>query len=386
MTAHNPRPAIHRFLKSTIGGLVCRFLGFSSACYAPTAGPMLIVANHNADLDPVFLSMAFREHMYFVASEHIFRWGLWSKLIVALFDPISRSKGMTDARAALQILRRLKSGYNVCLFAEGNRSYSGVTGPVFAATGKLARASRTSLVTYRISGGYLATPRWALTRRRGPVRGELVRVYSPEQLRAMTDEQVNAAIAADLHEDAFERQKQDMQPYTGKRLAEGMEYALYLCPRCGGVGTLHGDGDTLVCSGCGLRARYTEYGFLEGADAPFSTVRDWDVWQDEELSRRMVKAAETPERTVFSDPEQTLFALDQSHGNRRVDAGTLSVSMQALRVGQTAFLLEDIADMAVCGRGKLVLCVGAEQYEISSKPPCCGRKYTAFLQKWRELR
>ena len=26
---------------------------------------------------------------------------------------------------------------------------------------------------------------------------------------------------------------------------------------------------------------------------------------------------------------------------------------------------------------------GAEQYEISSKPPCCGRKYTAFLQKWR---
>ena len=122
MTAHNPRPAIHRFLKSTIGGLVCRFLGFSSACYAPTAGPMLIVANHNADLDPVFLSMAFREHMYFVASEHIFRWGLWSKLIVALFDPISRSKGMTDARAALQILRRLKSGYNVCLFAEGNRS------------------------------------------------------------------------------------------------------------------------------------------------------------------------------------------------------------------------------------------------------------------------
>lgn len=100
MTVHNPQPAIHRFLKSTIGGLVCRFLGFSSACYAPTAGPMLIVANHNADLDPVFLSMAFREHMYFVASEHIFRWGLWSKLIVALFDPISRSKGMTDARGA----------------------------------------------------------------------------------------------------------------------------------------------------------------------------------------------------------------------------------------------------------------------------------------------
>ena len=386
MAARKPQIAIHRFLKCTIGGLACRFLGFSSACYAPAAGPMLIVSNHNADLDPVFLSMAFQEHMYFVASEHIFRWGFWSRLIVALFDPISRSKGMTDARAALQILRRLKNGSNVCLFAEGNRSYSGVTGPIFAATGKLARASRASLVTYRIRGGYLATPRWALTRRHGPVHGELVQVYSPEQLRAMTDEQVNAAIAADLYEDAFERQACDMQPYTGKRLAEGVEYALYLCPCCGGIGTLHGEGDTLVCRGCGLRARYTEYGFFEGEDAPFSNMRDWDAWQDAELSRRMEQAAETPERTFFSDPEQTLLLIDQAHGSRRVDRGTLSVNMRTLSVGKTAFPLENIADMAVCGRGKLVFSSGAEQYEISSKPPCCGRKYTAFLQKWRELR
>ena len=83
MAARKPQIATHRFLKRTIGGLVCRFLGFSSACYAPAAGPMLLVSNHNADLDPVLLSMAFQAQMYFVRKRAYLSWGFWSRLIVA---------------------------------------------------------------------------------------------------------------------------------------------------------------------------------------------------------------------------------------------------------------------------------------------------------------
>ena len=32
---------------------------------------------------------------------------------------------MADAQSAMQILRALRKGHNVCLFAEGNRSFSG---------------------------------------------------------------------------------------------------------------------------------------------------------------------------------------------------------------------------------------------------------------------
>ena len=219
--SHEQYVSIYRFLKRVAGRPLCRLLGFSSACYALPQTPALIVSNHNADFDPVFVAMAFQEHMYFVASEHVFRWGLVSRLLVGLFGPIARRKGMADAQSAMQILRALRKGHNVCLFAEGNRSFSGVTGPVFPATGKLARASRAALVTYHIKGGYLCTPRWALTRRHGRMEGELVHVYSPEELRGMTDEEVNAAIAADLYEDAYDRQREEMRPYPGRRLAEG---------------------------------------------------------------------------------------------------------------------------------------------------------------------
>jgi hypothetical protein len=46
--------------------------------------------------------------MYFVSSEHVFRKGFLSWLLVYLFAPIARVKGMTDATAALNIIRTIK--------------------------------------------------------------------------------------------------------------------------------------------------------------------------------------------------------------------------------------------------------------------------------------
>ena len=377
---------VMRVLKRVLGGPICRALGFCAPVCAPECGPMLVVANHNMDFDPILLSMAFEPYLYFVASEHVFRWGLLSRLLVWAFSPIARMKGTADAQSAVHILRRLRRGYNVCLFAEGDRSFNGVTGPILPATGKLARASRASLVTYRLEGGYLSTPRWAFTRRRGRISGELVHVYSPAQLAAMTDEQVNAAIAADLYEDAFARQQQRRQRFAGRRLAEGLEYALYLCPRCGRAGTLRGAGDRFCCD-CGLSVRYDEYGFFSGEDAPFSTVRDWDAWQRGETKRLAAAARETPDAPVFSDPGQRLLRIDgKRHRAVPVDEGTLSLSLRELRVGGTAFPLERVTDLALCGRARMVFFSGGTQYEISAKPACCGYKYAVLLHEWKGTR
>ena len=169
-----------------------------------------------------------------------------------------------------------------------------------------------------------------------------------------------------------------MQPYTGKRLAEGVEYALYLCPRCGGIGTLHGEGDTLVCSGCGLRARYTEYGFFEGEDAPFSNVRDWDAWQDAELSRRMERAAET-RSDFFSDPEQTLLLIDQAHGSRPRGQGHALGNMRTLSVGKNRIPLKH------CGHGRVrpgqALLSPPRENMRSAATALLWRKYTAIPGK-----
>ena len=47
---------------------------------------------------------------------------------------------------------------NVCVFPEGNRTWDGVTAKFLPSIGKLARSSGASLVTYKLTGGYFASP------------------------------------------------------------------------------------------------------------------------------------------------------------------------------------------------------------------------------------
>ena len=124
---------VYRFCKAALGGALRNIYGFHPEKADVGKGPFLITANHNGELDPALLALSFSEHMYFVSSEHVFRKGFLSWLLVYLFAPIARVKGMTDATAALNIIRAIKRNTNVCLFAEGNRSYNGVTGPIFPA-------------------------------------------------------------------------------------------------------------------------------------------------------------------------------------------------------------------------------------------------------------
>ncbi len=238
---------VFAFCRVMLGGILKRIYRFHPEKAQIGKGPFLITANHNGELDPALLALSFSEHMYFVSSEHVFRKGFISWLLVYFFAPISRVKGMTDATAALNIIRHIKKGTNVCLFAEGNRSYNGVTGPIFPATGKLAKATGAPLVTYRFEGDYLTSPRWSKTTRKGYMRGYVVNVYSPEQLKQMTPEEVNDHIRADIWEDAFERQLKKPYEFKGKELAKVGKRAVFL-PKCGKTGTLHSEGDVFSCT------------------------------------------------------------------------------------------------------------------------------------------
>ena len=131
-------------------------------------GPVLLIPNHVSAWDPLLVAMSLRDkQVYYVASEHIFRLGLVTKLIRWLVDPIPRRKASSGADTVKACLRHLRAGHSVCLFAEGEQSWDGLTQPIFPATGKLAKASGASLVTYRLEGAYLSLPRWGRGIRRG---------------------------------------------------------------------------------------------------------------------------------------------------------------------------------------------------------------------------
>ena len=339
--------------------------------------PYIVLSNHNTDWDPVLVGSAFKKQMYYVASEHIFRRGWISKLLYWLMAPIARTKGSTDGAAAMSILRTLKRGNNVCIFPEGNRSWNGVTGPLHPTTAKIVKASKTALVTFKMTGGYLTSPRWCLSNRRGRMHGRVENVYTAEQIAGMSEEELMSAIERDLYEDAFETQRGEMTPYKGHVIASRLETALYVCPKCGGLCTMHSYDTRFYCSDCGLSVIYNPYGFFENGnnDVTFSTVYEWDVWQEKKL--REMDFSSDP---IFTDEDQTLLEIDGDHTSKVIAEGTMTLHPDRLEIGEFSVKLSDISQMALHGRETIVFSSRGANYEVYSVKSRSGRKYVTVIE------
>jgi len=328
----------------------------------------LLLSNHNTDYDMLFACVVSSRHMFFVASEHIMHMSRFSPLIGWAFAPIVRLKASLAASTVLSVSRTLRRGDNVCMFAEGNRSFDGRTCAILPSTGKLAKASGAALVTYRLEGGYFTSPRWSYTLRRGRVLGRVANVYSSEKLRGMSAEEISAAINADLFEDAYAREASEHIPFKGERLCLGLEHALYICPRCKKLGALHSDGEALRCE-CGLAVTFDEYGTLRGA--PWDNIPSWLDWEKRELAALL----DDPAGYCIADERVTLFSVDDRHVTTPLYLGRMELSGGALRFGERAFALENIGGVSVCQRQLMVLIYGGQHYEFNGEGHFCSLKY-----------
>ena len=341
-------------------------------------GPFLLVSNHVTGWDPLLVGVCLGgRQAYFVASEHIFRLGLLTKVLHWLLAPIPRRKASTGMDTVKACLRHLHAGHSVCLFAEGEQCWDGRTGPIFPATGKLAKSSGAALVTFRLEGSYLSLPRWGKHICRGAVHGHPVGVYSPKELKKLSPQEINALIERDIAEDAWERQRQRPVRYRGKRRAEGMERALYACPGCRRIGTLRTDRDRVFCP-CGFERRYTEYGFFEPME-PFETLTDWDLWQ-RELLRARDFAHEGD--LLFQDVGLELKRIQSDHREELLALGTLRQFEDRLECEGQRFPLPEIRSMAMVQTHLLLFSSGGNYYQLRSSTGVNLRKY---LEIWKEL-
>ena len=340
-------------------------LNYSYTLGPKIEGPCLILSNHVTDFDPILVGLSFPEHMYYVAGENVMRMGFLSKLVTRYASVIQRVKGTTDAEAALQILRTLRKGRNVCMFAEGNRTFTGETLPIAPATAKLVKMARSTLITYRLTGGYLSTPRWSTHRRKGRMTGAPVGVYPPEELKKMSEAEISDLLKRDLYENAYETQSKAPVAFRGKALAETLETALYLCPRCHRIDTLHSRGDRFSCD-CGLTMTLDQFGFFQGEDLPFKTPLEWDRWQTGEMEKLAKGLGDEP---AFSDEGQTLNRKEDDHSLTPLTTGPMALYRDRLTVG----------DRTIQRQG-MVFSTADGDFAITAERLRCVRKYQTLFE------
>ncbi|MDO4540160.1 MAG: lysophospholipid acyltransferase family protein [Syntrophomonadaceae bacterium] len=363
----------------------------------PRSHPYIVLSNHTTNWDPMLVGISFPQHMYFVATEHIFRQGVLSRLLTFFIAPILRLKTRTEMYTAMVMLRTLKAGENICMFPEGSNTWNGVSTPIVPSTAKLVKRSNATLITYRIEGGHLSLPRWGKTIRRGAMRGYMVNEYPPEQLAAMSSEEVQRAINEDLYFNAFAHNAKAQISFKGKRMAEHLELALFYCSDCKAIGSLRSDDDTLTCDSCGLKLRYNPQGRFESlTERPvtFDTPLDWYNWQigylDNKREDYLQLAVDEP---VCSDEGQELYSYQVGGDSLLVATGTLRLYKDRLefedeeRRQTVSFPLKEITDMGTFTQTTFNFTIhGKEHFEVRSAIPRSSIKYLMLCNALEDVK
>lgn len=337
-------------------------------------GPVLVMSNHNADMDPLLTAYSFPEPLYFVASEHILRQGKISDFLRWATEIIPRQKGGNASATVRNILRHTKEGCNVCIYPEGNRSWDGETRAITPATGKLARMSGATLITYRTSGVYLSNPRWSgSSLRRGAARGEIVGIYEPELLRQLSAAEVQEIIERDLYENAYDRQRANRIKFKGKNLAEHLETLLFMCPHCKTMHKMRSQGDYFICDECGTKLRYTEEGFFEGENMIFDSVIDWRLWQSAQIKQLCENAGEKP---VFRDTCMDLYKISCAEKAEFICSGNVELYADRLVLPDgTEIKMGTLGGMSILGAQDLYFSTENVSYALRSSEIRCTSKY-----------
>ena len=345
--------------------------------------PYLVFSNHNGDLDPALVGLSFPQQMYFVASEHVYRAGFASKILRFVFEPIAKRKGTADAVTVMKSIRALREGKNVCIFPEGQKSFNGITGEINIATGKLVKASKASLVTYKLEGGYFTTPRWGKGIRKGKMHGSIVNIYNKEDLEKLSPEEITDLVKKDLYEDAYQKQSQNPIAYKGKNLAEGIEHALCLCPECKQIDTLFSKKNSVFCKNCDFTTSIDIYGYFD-ENCKFKTVLQWDEFQQEELKKLIQKKSSEKSEFIFSDDEVTLKTVKAEHQEEIIGTGKFSMftdkfifnSVKDEKEISLEIPQKNIVDISMYGKQALVFSDNnGNYYELTSKNIINVRKY-----------
>ena len=326
--------------------------------------PCLILSNHQTGFDHFLVAMGFWFGINYVATDTIFRHGFLSKLMVALVQPIPYSKGSSDLLALKNMLSVIKDGGCVTMFPSGNRSVYGEESPILPGTGKLAKKFNVPLVLMQIRGGYNTLPRWKAKRNVGKMRAAVVRVLQPEEMAAMSWEEVDEIIQESLSFNEFEYNRKAQIPYRGKHKAEYLESILFYCPECSSMTGLCSQGNELFCKDCSARVRVNDTGFFEGvhnAQALPDTILEWSRIQLDYIKN--FDFSSFTDKPIFVDNDLGFFLAERARKEEPIGRGPLALYADRLVVCGEEFSLADTT-LAIVGVRKLTIYSGNKIFAV----------------------
>ena len=288
-------------------------------------GPYLIISNHAMAMDPFFLSLSFKEPIFFIASDMIFSIPFVSPIIRYLVQPIPKTKYRSDMDTVKDTIKIIKSGGSVGLFPEGNATFHGELMEVPFAVAKLVRLLKVPVLFYHIRGGYQTKPRWAKSVRKGAMTGSVEFIWRPEDYRDLKVETIYNTIIEKLDIKNFHHQKLKPVSYPSSASAMDIESAYFICPNCQAMHSIHSENNQFYCQECGFKASYTDQGFIKSLHQKtyFETTFDWYHFQHQTLIRYIDQLGETD--LIFEDMGERVLSVIRARKKSKIGEATLKL-------------------------------------------------------------
>ncbi|MBQ3852530.1 MAG: 1-acyl-sn-glycerol-3-phosphate acyltransferase [Lachnospiraceae bacterium] len=249
-------------------------------------GPFLIIATHQGPADYSAAPLAAFPHraMYVSDMEGFLYYGKW---LYRGLGCIGKRRFVSDITVVKNMKYALGMGQSVFVFPESRHSNVGTTAYIPKNLGKLCKFMDVPVVLFTLYGSYLANPFWdELRTRKVPIEGKLSLLYSRDDLKKASADEIQKALEKGLEYNEYEYQTAKKILIKEPFRAEGLHKALYICRKCGAKYKMTSSGDTLKCSACGREFLLREDGFLEDKESGEQfVIPDWYEWErDLEIS------------------------------------------------------------------------------------------------------
>ena len=303
--------------------------------------PYIVIPNHVMTFDPALVNYFVPVPIHYVASDANFRNPLFSFLLRQL-GTIATSKLAGDLASLRFMVKTLREGKVIGIFAEGQRSWDGASLSIIPSTAKLVKIAKVPVLVSLLKGGYMSIPRWSFHGRRGRVVIEQKLAVTAEEAASLSAEEITARIEGALEHDDSEYQNEKRVAYVSKRPAESLQLTLFYCPNCESLNTMYSERRRFYCRSCDYHVQFTQYYRFKPMPGPgnppphFATIRQWYLAQTDFLDRHLRDLVESgKEKELFADEKALLLTGYRLARMRKRALGRLSVHLDGLRFQPT---------------------------------------------------
>lgn len=291
--------------------------------------PAIVLCNHGSFIDFVFAGRILRkERPHFVAAR-LYTYHKTLGKIMRGMGCLPKSMFTVDLENAKSCVRMLANGEVLALLPEARLSTVGKFEGVQASTYRFIQRSGVPVYALRMHGSYFAKPKWGVSTRRGAVvEAELSPLFEKGETKTLSLEEIASRVENAIGYNEWDwLENRPKIRYKDKRLAEGLENILYLCPKCGAKYAGFAKGKTLYCGVCGAQTTIDErYAFEKGA--PFENLEKWYAWQTQEMAKEL---AQNPDFKLESKVELRHSSVDGKSFTRHAGEGVCTLDRTGLR-------------------------------------------------------